>query len=224
MSNAHESDIELTVETDPTFSAPTPIEDSIQFLDDEVVDVVTATTRVSEPFPLEAVIESLSQTITSRLDGLQSQFDREVRAESTREKMVDRLHAELQEYKNGLLIGILRPVFVDLIQLHDDIGKMVDSTDSSEGEVSRLLEVMRGFQQGVVDILYRQGVEPFQVEGDQFDARRQRAISTVSTDDPNLNKFVAQRHRPGFGVENKVIRPEVVSVYSLKKQSSEVIP
>ena len=56
---------------------------------------------------------------------MQALFEREARAEATREKVVDRLHAELQEYKQDLLLKVMRPVFVDLIQLHDDIGKMV---------------------------------------------------------------------------------------------------
>src|SRR5262249_13351596 len=80
---------------------------------------------VADLGPVLEAIAALGRAFERRLDGLQAQFDREVRAESTREKVVDRLHAELQEYKQDLLLGVLRPVFVDLIQLHDDIGKMV---------------------------------------------------------------------------------------------------
>ena len=98
---------------------------------------------------------------------MQTLFDREIRAEATREKVVDRLHAELQEYKQDLLLNALRPVFIDLIQLHDDIGKMAvapprrGGRDASAGWSS----LMRGFQQGIEDILYRQGVEPFAGRG-----------------------------------------------------------
>jgi molecular chaperone GrpE len=130
---------------------------------------------------------------------------------------VDRLHAELQEYKQDLLLNVLRPVFVDLIQLHDDIGKIVDAHSEPEGEIGRLLNLMRGFQQGIEDILYRQGVEPFAHDGNAFDPRRQRAVATVATDDPAANKTIAARHRKGFQAGEKVIRPEVVSVFALKK-------
>ena len=61
-------------------------------------------------------------------------FEREIRAEATREKVVDRLHAELQEYKQDLLLNILRPVFIDLIQLHDDIGKVAVSRRAGDGD------------------------------------------------------------------------------------------
>lgn len=210
----YESEVEAPIESEIAFILPAPAYESIDTHDQATIALAAFVPTESET---ARAIESFSTTILTKLDGLQSQFDREVRAEATREKMVDRLHSELQEYKNGLLLGILRPVFVDLIQLHDDIGKMVDSTPSSEGEVVRLLELMRGFQQGVVDILYRQGVEPFQVEGDGFDPRRQRAVATLPTENSELNKRVAGRHRPGFTAADKIIRPEVVTVYAFKK-------
>ncbi len=170
--------------------------------------------------PALEAIGALGDGLNRKLDALQTLFDREIRAEATREKVVDRLHAELQDYKQGLLLGILRPVFVDLIQLHDDIGKMVDARPEAEGdpgaEAGRLLDLLRGTQQGIEDILYRQGVEPFAQDGDAFDPRRQRALSTVPTDDPDRNKRVAARIRKGFQAGDKVIRPEMVTVYAYK--------
>jgi len=155
-----------------------------------------------------AAIRDLGDSLGKRLDALQSLFEREARAESSRERVVDRLHAELQEYKQDLLLKVLRPVFVDLIQLHDDIGKMAAA--GADG-------AMAPVQQGIEDILYRQGVEPFAVEAAAFDPRLQRAVSTVPTDDPALNKTVAARLRKGFRAGEKVIRPEVVAVFAAKK-------
>ena len=179
-----------------------------------------ATTRAQVDLtPLLEAVATLGTSLDRRLDTLQALFEREVRAEATREKVVDRLHAELQEYKQDMLLNVLRPVFVDLIQLHDDIGKITAAQAEGDGEVGRLLDLMRGFQQGIEDILYRQGVEPYTLEGETFDPRRQRAVATVPTDDPALVKTIAVRHRKGFQVQagEKVIRPEIVSVYALKK-------
>ena len=198
-----------------TFIIPAPAYESIA-TDDSPGPLDTATFDPIAP-TLEA-IATLGEGLNRKLDALQTLFDREIRAEATREKVVDRLHAELQEYKQGLLMGILRPVFVDLIQLHDDMGKMVAAQGDAEGEVARLVDLIRGFQQGIEDILYRQGVEPFALEGDAFDPRRQRALSTVPTDDPDRNKHVAARLRKGFQAGDKVIRPEMVTVYSYKER------
>jgi molecular chaperone GrpE len=85
-----------------------------------------------------------------------------------------------------------------------------------DGPVDTVFRLIDTVQQGIEDILYRQGVEPFAIPDTVFDPRRQRAVATVSTEDPDLNKQVAARHRKGFVAGEKVIRPEVVSVYSLK--------
>ena len=214
---AAQVDVVGLAETEVDYVVPPEVYQSIA-TDGEVVPDQTP-----RPDPIEPALEAiaaLGEGLNRKLDSLQTLFDREIRAESTREKVVDRLHSELQEYKQGLLLGILRPVFVDLIQLHDDMGKMVAAQGEAEGDVAHLLDLIGGFQQGIEDILYRQGVEPFALDGDAFDPRKQRALSTVATDDPSLNKRVAARLRKGFQSGDKVIRPEMVTVYSCKEKPS----
>jgi molecular chaperone GrpE len=216
----------------------TPVAEDLQAAVVEVVEIARATEwgeplgdepAAEEPSPSPApptapnqlpfILEALSAVelaMQRRFDALQQTFEREVRAESSREKVIDRLHAELQEYKNDLLLNTLRLVFIDLIQLHDDIGKIVSSNESAD--VARLLDLMRGFQQGIEDILYRQGVEPYQnLTAETFDPRTQRAYATVPNDDPTLAKLVAARLRKGFKAGEKIIRPEIVSVYAAPK-------
>ncbi len=161
-------------------------------------------------------LRDMQAALVRRLDGLQTLFEREARAEVNREKIIDRLHAELQEYKNDLLLNTLRPVFLDLIQLHDNMGKVIEAQSAGAAD-DRLVEITRGFQQDIEDLLYRQGVEPFAVEGDVFDPRRQRAVATVATDDPDRVRTVAARIRQGFAAGEKVLRPELVTVYTLAK-------
>ena len=183
---------------------------------------IDASPGQAEPVPgvdLLSAFALLGDRLESRLDRLQKTIEREIRAETTREKVVDRLHAELQEYKQDLLLNTLRPVFMDLIQLHDDIGKVavLPEGESGPGALKRLVDLMEGFQQGIEDILYRQGVESFEVEGDGFEPRQQRAVLTIPNHDPNRHKTVAERLRKGFRSGDRVIRPEIVSVFGIKK-------
>jgi len=164
-------------------------------------------------------ISGLSDELSRRIDALQTTFERELRAEATRERVVDRLHAELQDYKQDFLLKVQRPIFIDLIQLHDDIGKMVDARTKPPGDDDHSPDprsLLEPIQTAIEDILYRQGVEPFAVEGTEFDPRRQRAISTQATDDPALNKHVAARVRKGFCSGDKLIRPEIVTVFTFR--------
>jgi molecular chaperone GrpE len=163
-------------------------------------------------------IQGLGDRLSRRLDSLQTTFDRELRAEATRERVIDRLHAELQEYKQDFLLKVQRPIFIDLIQLHDDIGKMIETRPAAAGPERNeaVRSIVETIQIAIEDILYRQGVEPFAVEGDEFDARKQRAVSTQVSDDPSLNKRVASRLRKGFQAGDKLIRPEVVTVFTFR--------
>jgi molecular chaperone GrpE len=163
-------------------------------------------------------IGSLGNLLEQRLIGLQTLFDREIRAEATRERIVDRLHSELQDYKQDLLLKVQRPMFIDLIQLHDDIGKMIDTQSNDDADRSAgVRDLLGSIRTGIEDILYRQGVEPFTAEGDEFDPRRQRSVTTVPTEEPERNKTIASRLRPGFQSGDRIIRPEIVAVYTLKK-------
>ena len=164
-----------------------------------------------------AAISQLGGMLEQRLSTLQSLFDREVRAEATRERIVDRLHAELQEYKQDLLLKVQRPIFIDLIQLHDDIGKMIEAQPAEDADGAAAVRgSLESIRTAILDILYRQGVEPFQTEGDEFDPRRQRAVTTVPVDEPGRNRTIAGRLRPGFQGGEKIIRAELVSVYTLR--------
>src|SRR5262249_54828965 len=118
------------------------------------------------------------------------------------------------------LLKVQRPIFVDLIQLHDDLGKMIEARAPADAEPERaagLRGTLESIQTAIEDILYRQGVEPFTVEGNAFDPRRQRAVATAASEDLDLNKTIATRLRRGFQAGEKVIRPEIVSVYTVRQ-------
>ena len=162
-------------------------------------------------------INQLGGMVEQRLSTLQTLLDRGVRAEAPRERIVDRLHAELQEYKQDLLLKVQRPIFIDLIQLHDDMSKMIEAQPAKDAErASAVRGALESIRKAILDFLYRQGVEPFQTEGDAFDPRRQRAMTTVPVDEPGQNRTIAGRIRPGFQAGDKIIRAELVSVYTLR--------
>ncbi len=215
----------LTAEPGPESAAEVAFVMPASIFESVVTDLIDLPSSGVTGLPRSALDSSeamaeLGEKIDQRFDELKALFQRETRAEAAREKVIDRLHAELQEYKQDLLLSTLKPVFIDLIQLHDDIGKVAAppaGNAETEPGADRLADLLQGFQQGIEDILYRQGVEPFHVDGDAFDPRRQRAVATVATDDPALNKAVAVRLRKGFRAGDRVIRPEIVSVHALRK-------
>ena len=211
----------VEVELDAALEAGAPIVPEIEPVPEPVAPEPTSDEVVTPEAPpitalvgeMREAVAKLGEDLGKKLAGLQGQFDREVRAEANRERIVDRLHAELQEYKQDLLMKVQRPIFVDLIQLHDDVGKMAAALAPEAQDFRATLE---SIQTALEDVMFRQGVEPFRVEGDVFDPRRQRAVTTATTSDPALAKTIAARIRPGFQAGERVVRPEVVSVYTFK--------
>jgi len=240
----HDSDLHEASGAAKPDDSPPAVAESYEHADEPGLDIIAglgeddpAAVAVSTPVgssehvnnaagivPLDAelvldAVQGLGERLSRRLDALQTTFERELRAEATRERVIDRLHAELHEYKQDFLSKVQRPIFIDLIQLHDDIGKMDGSRPAPDAEPERnqaVRAVIESIQTAIEDILYRQGVEPFALEGDEFDPRKQRAVSTQVTDNPALNKRVADRLRKGFQAGEKLIRPEVVAVYTFR--------
>lgn len=145
-------------------------------------------------------------------------FQEKIRYDDSREQIIDRLHEELQEYKQNLQLKILRKLVMDIIGLHDDIGKTARAyreklAGGAAVTPEKLIGVIEDFQIDIEDILERHSVEAYEAEGDRFDPQRQRVLKPVACEDPDRHGQIAVRLRKGFRYEDKVLRPELVSVY-----------
>lgn len=147
---------------------------------------------------------------------LAGSFEDKIRFDAGREAIIDRLHAELQEYKADLVLKILRPLALEVIGLHDDVGKMIaarqaDSPQGGPGDPAAAM--LADLRNDIEDVLYRGGFEAFVTDRPEFDPKRQRVVRPVPTADPGLDRVVAERLRKGFAYQGHVIRPEMVNVY-----------
>lgn len=153
--------------------------------------------------------------LQQHLERLQQTFDDKLRYDAGREAVIDRLHAELQEYKADLTFKILRPLCLDLIHLHDEVDKLVTAHQAAarSEDAAKLLGLYRTFQADIEAILARYGFDKLITSEPQFDGKRQRVVGTVPTDDPQRDRTIAERNRPGFIYETRIVRPESVTVY-----------
>ena len=181
-----------------------------EILPAEAVSAETVEPGSSELQPPAGSVETAGN-ILGLLRELQTAFEEKIKYDETRDRMIDRLHAELQVYKEDLLLKMLRPLVLDLIDLHDNLGKWTNAGADAPGRVS-----FADLQGDLEDILYRNGFETFTVPEDLFDPRRQRALRTVPTVDATCDKRISERLRKGFLYGGKIIRPECVAVYVCK--------
>lgn len=150
------------------------------------------------------------------INQLQVSFEEKIKYDSSKEIQISKLHSELQEHKNRLVFKILNPLVLDLITLHDNIGKV--SAELRKTNPENNTRLYESFQTDIEDILFRYGYEAF-ATGDEvveFDSKRQRVVKTITTTQASQDRKIAERLRKGFKYEDTIIRAEMVTVYTFQ--------
>ena len=163
-------------------------------------------------------IGALKESLVNGFSEVLEAFERRLAYDEHKERQIDRLHSELQEYKADLLAKALRPIFSALIRLHDDIDKMIGGLKMRPPEevtVERMFKVVQDFHEDIEILLRDHGVEAYQDYelGDEFNGRRQQAAGLVATDDAERQGRIAERLRPGFQYGQTVLQKERVKVF-----------
>lgn len=154
--------------------------------------------------------------LTAAVEELSRLFVRKIETDRHKDALFDRMHAELQEYKNDLLDTLTRSMEGDIIKLIDDIEKTMERYHSlpfTRDNYRRLLALFEGVETDLTDLLYRHGLEPFSQEGEEVAVGRQKILATLPTEQESLDKKVAARHARGWEKNEKVVRPERISAY-----------
>ena len=111
--------------------------------------------------------------LTGRLDRVTEQLADFHRRSAHRESVIDRLHEENQQLRDGISKAILEPVVADLVRLYDQVDREVRRLNGG-GQDERLLW---SFADDIAQILDRCGVEIYSAEpGDPFDRDRHRPV------------------------------------------------
>jgi len=181
-------------------------------LDDEGLDEALVD-RVAESDP-ESVAGELA-ALRVRVDGLEDQLDaREEELEDVTEKL-KRKQAEFQNYKKRMekrrerekqratedLVERLLDVRDNLLRALNQ--EEADADDIREGVESTLRQFDRVLDEENVDV-----VEP--EPGDEVDPHTHEVLMRVESDQPG--DAIADVHRPGYVMAEKVIRPAQVTV------------
>ncbi len=169
-------------------------------------------------------IASRLNYLSEQLENLSVEFNSKIKYDQHKEKIIDDLHREVQEYKNDLLKNLLKPLIMDIIHTIDDIAKLVNNhrlKNPSELDPMKIIKQMEDISSDLADILFRQGVEPFNCDQSEFNPKQQKIIKTESSQDPSQDKTISSRVLNGYQWEGKVLRPEMVNVYIYKPESNE---
>jgi molecular chaperone GrpE (heat shock protein) len=124
-----------------------------------------------------------------------------------RDELVDRLHRENQQLRQGELQSAMLPLLRDLMRLLDDLEQILQNDPEA-----RDLDFVRG---AIEDILSRHGICGFTPkQHDPFDSTIHAAIGTVPASHPQQDRTICAVRRKGFRRDDgSIVRAADVTVY-----------
>ena len=198
---------------EPAASSESPV--PISTTEEPAIPVKEAETVTPAPSEQEILKQELAD-IKSGLTALQESFDQKIRTDAKKNEQFDRLHDELQNYRNGFFDKNSDAIALEIIRLIDELGNdanLYKETAETNATAKALYEKTDGLRQELLDILYRQSIEPYQDKSDELDSRRQTNVQTVTTEEAEKHRKIAERVADGYEKNGRVIRKERVRVY-----------
>ena len=179
----------------------------------------------SEPSPASVITQvvidpAIIDEFAAKIKSLESLFSKRLAYDDVKERILDKLHGELQDHKSDLYFKLTKPVFLDVIVVLDDIRKIRESLDlEKQKECDSILDSV---SESLVYMLDKYEVLPFSSEpGSKFEAVKQRMIRTKDTDDDAQVATLAQSVFTGFMYKDQLVSPEKVVVYKKSKKAEE---
>lgn len=143
-----------------------------------------------------------------------------VRGQGQKDIQVAQLHAELQQFRSGEAERRLDPLLLDLIKLHDAIGRSVSAFRDAPPEelaAEKVLKQFAGIGDDIELVLEKYEVSPFREETEILIPQRQLALRVEVTEDPAQVGRICSRLRPGFQLRERVLVKERVAVFAQPK-------
>jgi molecular chaperone GrpE (heat shock protein) len=156
------------------------------------------------------------EKLSSQMEQLQKLFEDKIQQSETAEKVIDRMHEELQVYKKDIYLQMVRPILFDLIKIRENFLKMVAAYEEA-GKEEQLItkKTFELYEKDIGDIMEKNNVEMYKSKkGDIFVPIRQTILDKVVTDRRELHGKIAQSLSYGYLLNQKVLSPEKVMVYS----------
>lgn len=142
-----------------------------------------------------------------------------------KEKMIDKMHEELQKLKSDLYKNLVRPVLVDILHIRDNMRRMETDLIKKYPEGMVPIKAFSDYSLDMADLLEEHGVEIFEEKtGTPFIPVKQKVINRLVTNEKDLSGIIARSICSGYIYNGQVISPQRVDVYYFeesKLQSDE---
>jgi len=160
--------------------------------------------------------ESDSTDLSNKLDEMLLLFKDKILYDITKEKQIDKLHSELQTYKQDVVFKATKPLINSVIYIYDDIDKMIQryTNKPEELDLKKMMNILETLREDIEILLEENGITQFSEEfKTKFDPKTQQLIKKIPIGDKEQVGEVVEKIRPGFENVAEIIRKERVAVY-----------
>ena len=190
-------------------------------------------TESSDSEPLQAVetpendplqqLTSIAETNRELLEQLVKDFDTKLKYDVSKQEQIDKLYDKNQEYEKGILDKFKKSLVLAVIGQIDAIQKTISHFGNQEFSEENYRKLLGNYNEIATD-LQDSLAQSFDVtafgceENASFDAKRQKALKTVPTEDKMKHKTISKSLRQGYEIVNTdgtttLLRLEMVEVY-----------
>lgn len=130
-----------------------------------------------------------------------------------------RLHADFDNYrkrtnkeKEEWFQYASQGVVINLLPVLDNLERALGSMEQQVEDKQGLLAGVNMIYRQLMDVLQREGLQPIEALGQQFDPLLHEAIMQVPAQEGQEDNLIVEELRKGYRFKDKVIRPTMVKV------------
>lgn len=134
-----------------------------------------------------------------------------------KDEQIDKLHSELQFYKDDHSSKFVNQVMKAVIKVRKDMLKRTASQSWEELSVAELKREYEYVLDDLTDLLEQQNIDPYETAaGESFSAAKHQVRKIIPTDDESLDKTIKESVSEGYTKGEKILIVERVDVYQYK--------
>lgn len=165
----------------------------------------------------KSVFEEI-QELNEKMDVMNDTVSQKILNMDFEKNVADKLHKELQGYKDDLYFQLVKPLIMDLINMRERMRRAVKHFSKKTGE--KKVEMLESYVEEIETILENNSIEIYETEKEECDykVKKQRIVKQIKTSDEKLHGKICNILTNGYiyTEKNKIIFPEKVEVYVYK--------
>ena len=165
----------------------------------------------------KSVFEEI-QELNEKMDVMNDTVSQKILNMDFEKNVADKLHKELQGYKDDLYFQLVKPLIMDLINMRERMRRAVKHFSKETGE--KKVEMLESYVEEIETILENNNIEIYETkkEKDDYKVKKQRIVKQIKTSDEKLHGKICNILTNGYiyTEKNKIIFPEKVEVYVYK--------